>query len=411
MPDKPEPVSGLQKGCLMLDLGKYAEAEHELRRHLASFPDEGAAHASLALALAQLDRIGEALAEARLAVHNEPESAFCHYVLARCHIRDNNEDSAEKSLKEALRLNPQDADYLHLLAAVYCDKSDYKAALETSEKALAIDPESADFLNLHSKILTMLGRDAEAARDAALALAKEADSCDSHTSLGLSLLSRGEHLEAMKAFREALRLDPDSETARRGMLSALKSEYRFYRWLLSYFFWVSRFSPNQRAALWFGAYFVVRLFPPLAVIYLPFLYSTWVGEHLANFFISFNKFGETALTEDEKTAGLVIGGLSCLAPALLAGGLLFPPLFIPALGLLLLTLPLCVCFRARPGLPRRLLFVYTALVLLCGIFAAGAYLSGLPGDSKAGFAVLYLLGCIIASWFPHIGPLKIWFDE
>ena len=47
--------------------------------------------------------------------------------------------------------------------------------------------------------------------------------------------------KAEEHFREALQLDPDSDMAREGLLESFRARSRFYRWYLSYTFFMQRF--------------------------------------------------------------------------------------------------------------------------------------------------------------------------
>ncbi len=55
-------------------------------------------------------------------------------------------------------------------------------------------------------------------------------------------MHQGDHKQALEHFREALRLKPDMEWARNGMVEALKARYFLYRLMLRYYLWMSRFT-------------------------------------------------------------------------------------------------------------------------------------------------------------------------
>ena len=56
------------------------------------------------------------------------------------------------------------------------------------------------------------------------------------------MLDEGKYPQAMEHFREALRLEPDMEWARLGVVETLKAKRVLYRPVLWYFLWISKFS-------------------------------------------------------------------------------------------------------------------------------------------------------------------------
>lgn len=401
--------SSLQKGITLVSLGKYGEAEREFRAYLAGSPDASLGHAYLAEALAHLGKHKDAEKEAGVAIGLDPENAFCHYVLAVCYVQADKSDKAEIPLKEALRLEPQDADYLNFLAAMQYDKEEYAAALETVEKALALEPENPEFMNLRSETLTMLGRENEGLEGAGAALSREASNSSSHAAMGKAALRSGDYGKAIEAYKEALRLDPESENAKAGMVAVLKSKYWFYRWLLKYTFWISKFRPRDRAALLVGLYFVVKLYPPLAIGYLPFIYSTWVGNDLANFLLSFSKYGRLSLSEDEKWAGWSIGTSTSLMCVFVVAGFLKFSFFYLAGYFLLANFLLGIIFRSRNGYPRTILTAYSVAIALLGILWCVAGVKNSAATENYGWA--YFLGCLMPAWLPNLTVFRRWFND
>lgn len=68
-------------------------------------------------------------------------------------------------------------------------------------------------------------------------------------------LHEGNPRAAPEHFREALRLEPDDEYARSGIVHALRARHFLYRLMLAYFLWMSRLSGTVQLALIFGAVF------------------------------------------------------------------------------------------------------------------------------------------------------------
>lgn len=89
-------------------------------------------------------------------------------------------------------------------------------AVSAADKALSLDPESEAARGLRAVALAMSGRGAgwQEAADGTLAVAP--DSALAHAFSGHAHLVRGGEREATEHFREALRLDPESEFAQAG---------------------------------------------------------------------------------------------------------------------------------------------------------------------------------------------------
>ena len=71
-------------------------------------------------------------------------------------------------------------------------------------------------------------------------LAQDPEDARTHLNLGWSKLSAGQPREAADHYLEALRLDPASDTARAGLVEALKARNPIYRVFLWWFLWLAR---------------------------------------------------------------------------------------------------------------------------------------------------------------------------
>src|SRR5262245_3830355 len=79
------------------------------------------------------------------------------------------------------------------------------------------------------------------------------------TNQGWAALESGEPHEALQHFRRALRLRPDYERARSGVVEALKARHPLYRWVLGGFFWLTRFPPTLQIGVMLAAFFALRV--------------------------------------------------------------------------------------------------------------------------------------------------------
>src|SRR5262249_32603614 len=269
------------------------------------------------------------------------------------------------------------------LASVELGRRRWAEALAAAERGLALDPEHAGCTNLRAMALVQLGRKEDAAQTLGSALAKDPENAVTHANQGWTLLHRGDHRGALAHFREALRLDPELEWARAGIVEALKARYLLYRVMLRFFLWMGRQSTVAQWVVILGFVFGRRiladlarshpalapfLFPVLALSFA-FLLLTWIASPLFNLLLRLNRFGRLARSRDQRIASSWIGGCFLLA-AVCFVSYLVRPAALNSFGMVyfgFLLMPLAVTFGRARGTPRRLMAAYTGVLALLGL--------------------------------------------
>ncbi len=312
----------------LMQIGRWAEAADKLRLCLADDPEQAAAHGMLALCLGRLDDHVQALREADLAVRHAPDSATMHWVRGAVLAGDARHAEAERSAREALRLDPEDADHHHLLASCLMARDQAPAALEVVEAGLRVDPEHGGLDDLRVTLLTRLGRTAEAEVGIQAALARDPDDPEHHVNIGFSRLRAGDAQAAATHFAEALRLQPDNENARRGLVEALKARFLLYRLFLAWVFALTRLQPATRWAVILGGWLLQRVagrlgeihpawspwLTPVVWSYIAFVFLTWTATPFFSLLLFAHPLGRHALDRRERIAAVVSGVvmLGCL---------------------------------------------------------------------------------------------------
>ncbi len=359
----------VERAELLLSRGRADLAEKEARGALAEDPDDALAHAVLALCLGDLKKFKEGLREARRAVELMPDNPATHYVLSRTFILDDQYGKALTAIEEALRLEPEDAAYHAVLAAIKHDEEKWKESLAATEVGLRLDPENAECANIRASALQRLGRVEEAGAVLDAALSREPENAFTHANKGQNLLREGDAAGALEAYREALRLDPNDEQARAGVVEALKARSLFYRLTLRYFFWFSSFERETQfafvAGLWPGAralkvaakhYPAVEPFAlPLLVLYGAIMFASWLGRPISNLLLRFSRYGRLTLTDEEIEASDRVGAL--LAAAAILGSIAWIQAdwrfgFVGFL-FMVLAFPVSAYYAASEGAPRK----------------------------------------------------------
>jgi tetratricopeptide (TPR) repeat protein len=308
---------------------------------------------------------------------------FAHYANGHVHLARNDLKQARAAAEEAIRLDPSDADNFGLLAAVEINAERPRAALEAAERGLALDPEHVRCTNLRSMALVKLGRREEASATLDAALARDPENAATHANRGWALLHAGSPVPAMEHFREALRIEPDMDWARAGIVEALKARNFIYRWMLAYFLWMSRLSGRARWGVILGLYFGYRFMDsvaennpdlapwlrPLLTAYIVFALLTWVADPLFNLMLRLSRFGRLALSRHQIVASnwillCLVSATVCLAIALLTDS------GVAILGAMLcgaMSIPVAGTFARPPGTGRRILTAYTALLFCLAV--------------------------------------------
>ncbi|MGC3970265.1 MAG: tetratricopeptide repeat protein [Pirellulales bacterium] len=364
--------SDLRAPAMLMNMGRYDEAERRLREVLLSDPQNASAHVLLSTCLLERKAYDEATNEAETAVGLQPDAPQTHFAMARVWHARRYADRAMQALEQAIRLDPHDADFHAFRAALLFEQSRWQDALAAAEAALAIEPEHVGANNFRAMALVKLGRRSEAGQTIDAALARDPEDAFSHANKGWALLEAHKPKEALGHFREALRLEPNLEYARVGIIEALKARNPLYGFFLRYALWMAKLPPRWQFGVILGAFLGNRLLRgvarenpalepylmPIFVAYGVFAIWTWLARPIFNLLLRLHPLGKHALSPEEKTETNWIGGL--LGAALLCAAASFfidesGVLIVAAMMLGALALPAYLYFQASPGWPRKIL--------------------------------------------------------
>ncbi len=338
----------IDRAIQLYNLHQYDLALSEINKVLTEEPQNSRALGLRALALMQKHKDKEAKEAALQAVSINPEDDHLYYILSLVHIRiTGNSSEAEKAITEALRLNPQQPDYYALLALLKIDEHRFKEALALCRSGLSIDPQHADCLSTQAQILTKMGKKKQAKNDIQQVLQKDPQNPRSLASSGWIHLEAGDN-------KNALKLDPGYEYARKGLLQALKAKSPFFRLYLKYILWANGLGRTSRILLSAGIYIFIhslRLLPgeivlPFLGLYLLFIASIWLTDPIFNVFLRFDKFGKYALTRGESISSTAIAVLTVLSIVCGVFALVFNQTYIWVINILLLAMTFLVAIMS-----------------------------------------------------------------
>ena len=399
----------LTRASLLIQQGRFELAKRELAQVLANDSENDSAHRMMMSCLLHEQKPKQAIEHAHKAVHFGPEVAANHLALGFCLHRADQPADAEQALLEALRLNPHDANVYGLLASVQFSQRKWQPALDYAESGLAIDPDDSECRNLRSLTLERLGKSEIAVAAAEESLKRNPQDATTHATHGWALLHNRKHVEAKKSFREALRLDPNNEFARQGMVQALHAHHLLFRALFYWQSWLGRMSGGLQWAIILGLYFGQRVlsslaqnYPllkpfvfPIILLYIAFAVSTWIAEPLGNTLLRLNQYGRCLLNRKQIWASnsfliLFIGCATAAITLWLQGHAIFGLAFL-GFGLLL-TLPLSSMFQFDTPWKTYTMAALTGLLATAGL--AAIYCSMQNLDLATAMTQIFIYGAI-----------------
>ncbi len=376
----------LARAIVLIEQNRYEQAIGELQLHLAEHAEDAQALAWQAYCLSRLERYDEAQQQAQHAIHLAPDESFGYRVLAEILADRNRFRDAELAINQALQMDPQDPDLFGIKAVVLASLRQWKEAVEAADTGLQFDPDHLVCLNARARALTMLGDRAGAAATVQDALRKNPDDPLLHANQGWASLHANEPTKAAEHFREALRLEPEMDFARAGIIEALKARNFLYRWMLQYFLWMSRLSDGVRWGIVIGLYFLQKFLAglgrqnpalapylfPLLCLYIGFAVLTWLSYPLFNLMLRLDRFGRHALSAEQRAGANLLGVTLLIAIVFFVAfwatsNAILSDIFLHgALVFALLSLPVSAIYICDAGWPRRTMFGCTGLLLLLG---------------------------------------------
>ncbi len=313
----------IERARLLLQQARYDQAKSELEKALSQEPENAEALGLLAVYYLQKKDFKSALPIAQNALKNNPGDPFLYLITARALFYTNQIPKAQEMIAEGQRIVPTAAAFFEIRSDIAMYQENWEQALSEANKGLELDPEHVELINLRAKALSMLNRQSEAAETLDYALRNAPDNADSHANKGWVLIEQDRYDDAVAAFREALRLNPTSEFAKHGLKEAIKGKNWLYRIVLKYFLAMQKLTEKGQWFVIIGLYVLFQilkalsrsseqlesLMMPLFVLYLIFVFSSWIARPFSNIFLRFHALGKLALTEDEIKASNVVGAL------------------------------------------------------------------------------------------------------
>ncbi len=330
--------SSLQRGELLRNQGRYAEAEKYLQQAIGEQPSHADGYFELAFCYCNwTGHSKKALETIDRAISLDPNRA--EFFALRAWILGNLDRDKEAVVvaDQALAIAPYSLLALNARTRAYNDLHEWKKAEESARLSLEIHPTNELAANLLSISLRQQGRLPESNAINARLLAQAPDNAISQCNAGWSALQAGDHRRANRHFLEALRLDPNYDYARRGMLHSFNSRVWIYRLYFQFIAWLGKHRTGLRYFFIFAIYFGYRLVVGelrtqfgeeglhwAFVVMALYLVLFGFGRSFANLFLLLDPFARYALTRKEMAWSLVAGSIYGLILAFLLANQAWP---------------------------------------------------------------------------------------
>jgi Flp pilus assembly protein TadD len=392
----------------LMDEGSYEQAAVELRPLLAAHPDDARPWMLLAAVRAELENLTAAVRAADKAIALDPDNAYAHWLLGSLLFNDEQYKRALEEAETAIRLDYDSPDSYVLKGRALAALGRREEAIKPLEGALVLDPDHEGARRLRALFLEQIGRTEEARDEFMAALERDADDAFAHAGRGWIGLRAGE-ADASAHFRNALRIDPESEWAKEGLIQSLKARNPIFRLMLRYFLWMETQTAGRQRLFIFGGiigYSVLRrvavaqpglapLIWPVLGLYIVFVLLSWIADPLFDTLLRFDAEGRRALSADRISASNWLAAALIAIVIALVGAALRVDQNLPIVALILafMLLPLAATFQCRRGWPRMVMGLLTITIagLAFGLLFVGE-------NAQASMTVAAVLLAVAGTW-------------
>ncbi|MBI4028291.1 MAG: tetratricopeptide repeat protein [Verrucomicrobia bacterium] len=422
MNTEPPTHGQLQRGLILKEQGRYREAEDYFMEVLSADPRNAAAlHQLAGCQLQQTAREKQALETIDRAIGLEPEDAYHHSLRSYILCALKRPPEALKASQQAIALDPSCGFAFIAKASVHLHLEQWAEAEKAARQALALDADNSVAANQLAHALRLQNKMPENAEQIRGMLGRDPENACTHANAGWTAMQRGDRKTAERHFLESLRLDPELEGARQGLLESFKARSPIYRSYLAYCFFMQRLSHGARWGVILGLYLTVRfsriIFTGgakpvyLGIVAIYFLMVLWVhvARGVGNFFLLLDRFARHALRPREKLEACGVGGGVVLGIALILTGFMFKGMGTAVLGVSLLgaAFPWAYTFTNESKIGSWMFGAFATFVVGTGVvvFFTGLFHRPFPATLTAPALSVSLILVIVTTWLANIRAL------
>jgi len=249
--------------------GEWAKAEEGARRLLEEDPQSSSAMVYLALCQfnqKQRDQAAITLGDARKLA---PDSFLVHHACVEIALLTMDTATAQSSLAVLHRQQPDSAEVALLQAGFEGLVGHQERQAAWLQEARRRDPDDQDVQVAAVKYLLQHGQRRQAGEELQAMLTRWPEEAEIHCLAGEQALHSGNSRQAQQHYRDALRLDPQREKAREGLMEALRSRNLGYGWSHRLLPWLRRRGEEPLFLVLLGlAFLALMILRPQSFIYV-----------------------------------------------------------------------------------------------------------------------------------------------
>ena len=384
----------IQKGLILLKQSRYKDAAQIFKDALSQHPQDSYVLYLLASCLYHLPgQLKIAVQTIDQALRLEPNYPEHHELKALILSGLNKHKEALLAIDDALNLNPYSA-YAHANKSyIFIGMQKWTQAEGVAREALSLDPNNLFAGNMLATALQMQNKLDENQELVSDMLAKDPEDASAHSNAGWVYFKKGNFKQAVVHFREALRLDPNLESARIGMLETFKVKSLFYGLYIRFSIFMARQTKSTQIMIILGIYLGFRfskyflensfngqfafLAVGVSVLWVLLIFWSWFTHALGNLIVLMDNYARYALKRDERFDALFVGGSLLLGIVLLMINVPFKyqPTIILGGTLLAAAFPFSLTFTNGKKTGRILYGSLGILIWMLGLFALGSFLA------------------------------------
>ncbi len=199
---------------VLKDMGEVEKAVEHFGNALRIRPNSPEIYNNLGIAFRRLERHDDAIRCYRKALELKAYFPEARYNLAAELTRQGKIDEAVEHYRMALRLRPDDVETISGLGFALAQKGRFNEAIGYYQKALELEPDNIITHGRLALALAAVDRINEAIEHCRIVLIAWPDDIEMHCNVGILWEKLGNTDEAIKAYRRALKIDPNYTKAR-----------------------------------------------------------------------------------------------------------------------------------------------------------------------------------------------------
>jgi tetratricopeptide (TPR) repeat protein len=396
--------NNLERGIKLFELKRYSEAIAYFKDSLSIDQDNLEAKYLLAQCYFLIDDFEKSKLIVKDIQSSYPNFENLYFLLSQINLHENDNELALSNINKAIEINPYNEDYFGQKSYCLINKKKFEEALILANEGLKINAKSNSCLNARAIALTKLNRKDETEETIKNLLNDDPENAYSQANVGWNLLEQNNRKKALIHFKEALKLDPNLEYAREGMLEAVKAKNYIYRLYLKYVFWIGNKSGKNQFAIIIAIYLIYRLSIktlssiglsylaiPIIIIYMLVALGSWIMEPISNSILLFDNYGKYLLSKKDKLSGEILLGLLFVSIITISLSFILNDEYLILIGLTFLAI-IIPCTKAVSAFTKKSKAINLVYAISMALVAFYGYLSNSPFNTIGSIVFIMFIG-------------------